>query len=105
MDDLDTERTSALQLTMQGRPAEAAAAIRRILTAVGPPDGAQALQLSHSEEAGTRRFDLYVPPHHSGGPLPLLVMLHGGTQNAADFALGTRMSRLAGGREMLFAYP
>ena len=105
MDDLDTGAASALRLTMQGRPAEAAAAIRRILTTVGPPDGVQALQLSHSEEAGTRRFDLYVPPRHPGGPLPLLVMLHGGTQNAADFALGTRMSRLAEGHEMLVAYP
>ncbi|HEY4419185.1 MAG TPA: PHB depolymerase family esterase [Pseudonocardia sp.] len=105
MDDLDSGTTSALQLTEEGRPAEAAAAIRRILTTVGPPDGVQALQLSHTEDAGTRRFDLYVPPNHPGGRPPLLVMLHGGTQNAADFALGTRMSRLAGGHEMLVAYP
>ena len=104
MDDLDAGTASALQLTVQGRPAEAAAAIRRILTTAGPSEGVQALQLSHSE-AGTRRFDLYVPPHHPGGPPPLLVMLHGGTQTAADFALGTRMGRLAAAHEMLVAYP
>lgn len=105
MDDPDTGIASVLQLTREGRTAEAAAAIRRILTAVDPPDGVQVLQLSHSEEAGTRRFDLYVPPHHPGGTPPLLVMLHGGTQDAADFARGTRMSRLAGGHGMLVAYP
>lgn len=42
----------------------------------------------HAE--GTRHFRLYVPPR-SATPLPLVVMLHGCTQDADDFATGTRM--------------
>jgi poly(hydroxyalkanoate) depolymerase family esterase len=103
--DPDSGIVSAMQLTQDGRPDEAAAAIRHILSSDSPADGIRVLQLSHAEAAGTRRFDLYVPPHHPGGPPPLVVMLHGGSQNAADFAHGTRMNRLAGGHGMLVAYP
>ena len=54
---------------------------------------------------GARNFKLYVPSTYAGTPLPLVVMLHGCTQNPDDFALGTRANRWAEARGCLVAYP
>jgi poly(hydroxyalkanoate) depolymerase family esterase len=79
-------------------------ALRRT-RAVPVPAGASFEERSFSNAAGVRSYKLYVPSTRCGEPLPLVVMLHGCTQDPDDFALGTRMNELAEEQGLLVAYP
>ena len=70
-----------------------------------PSASGQFLSKQFSSDAGTRNYKLYVPSSYVGSPAPLLVMLHGCTQDPDDFALGTRANRWAESRRYLVVYP
>lgn len=61
-------------------------------------------RMLYSSDAGSRSYDLYLPQERASGQ-PLVVMLHGGGQDAADFAVGTRMHELGEERGFAVAYP
>ena len=53
----------------------------------------------------TGRYKLYVPPNHAGRSLPLVVLLHGCTQDPDDFAAGTGMNERAREQGFYVLYP
>jgi poly(hydroxyalkanoate) depolymerase family esterase len=84
---------------------EGVAGRRMKSAAVDLPAGAKFETYDFANEAGSRRYKLYVPSRYKGGALPLVVMLHGCTQSPDDFAAGTRMNECAEEQGLLVAYP
>ena len=68
------------------------------------PPGAAFRSATYTGAAGTRPYQLFVPAR-PGQPAPLVVMLHGCTQTAADFAAGTRMNEVAEAYGAYVLYP
>ena len=69
------------------------------------PRPARFLESSFTGAAGTRAFKLFAPGGFEGESLPLVVMLHGCTQDPDDFAVGTRMNELAQEHGVFVLYP
>jgi poly(hydroxyalkanoate) depolymerase family esterase len=60
---------------------------------------------NYCNAAGMRHYKLYVPSTYTGEAVPLVVMLHGCTQDPDDFARGTQMNVLAEEMQCLVLYP
>ncbi|SAL18183.1 PHB depolymerase family esterase [Caballeronia udeis] len=107
----------AMKLLRTRGPQEATAALQRALgghAQPAPQTNTDAPAVTYpgtftthtfSNAAGHRNYKLYVPKHHNGRPLPLVVMLHGCTQDADDFAAGTQMNALAERDGCIVVYP
>jgi poly(hydroxyalkanoate) depolymerase family esterase len=70
-----------------------------------PGASGQFLHQRYSCHSGARNYKLYVPSGDNTSALPLVVMLHGCTQNPDDFATGTRANRWAEDKRCLVVYP
>jgi poly(hydroxyalkanoate) depolymerase family esterase len=69
------------------------------------PEGGKFIEATYDNSAGSRTYKLYIPGGYRGQAIPLVVMLHGGTQSPNDFAAGTRMNAIAEEQTCLVAYP
>ena len=60
---------------------------------------------THAFRSRGHRYKIYIPPEHAGHDAPLIVMLHGCTQNPDSFAASTRMNALAREKGCFILYP
>ncbi|EJM97551.1 PHB depolymerase family esterase [Herbaspirillum sp. YR522] len=91
--------------------------LRKLLTGLGTgpapwsnlpgaaPDADTADEKFISSTLRGRRYKTYVPSSYRGQAMPLVVMLHGCTQDPDDFARGTQMNALAEEKGFVVLYP
>ena len=71
-----------------------------------PAETGQFIMREITTEHGTRRYKLYIPGGYDGSKtVPLVVMLHGCTQDPDDIARGTRFNESAEEKGVIVAYP
>ena len=70
-----------------------------------PNENGEFIAITLATPKGTRHGKLFVPAAHHGQAMPLMVMLHGCTQNPDDFAAGTGMNDLASEAGFFVLYP
>ena len=68
-------------------------------------NGGEFIAGSHAAAGSERSYRLFVPPGAGARPLPMVVMLHGCTQSAEDFAAGTAMNEIAREQGFFVLYP
>jgi poly(hydroxyalkanoate) depolymerase family esterase len=88
--------------------AEDAPAAQPRQPSAGEERGSGSFELrSFSSPAGNRAYKVYLPAAAAAAAAPraMVVMLHGCTQSADDFAAGTQMNRLADQHGFLVVYP
>jgi len=95
------------QMSMRAGTQAVKQAIRTSSTPAKPPPGVGDWIKGHAVGAGgMRRYFLFRPHGVSAGErLPLIVMLHGCSQNAGNFASSTRMNAIAAKARALVLYP
>jgi poly(hydroxyalkanoate) depolymerase family esterase len=129
MPDLFKALLKAGRLARKGRTLSAALAVQRSLMAPAKPKRKSSIKAKTSRRkppaavrpqrplpgsfttdefngaAGKLSYRLYTPVGSTRRRLPLVVMLHGCSQFASDFAVGTNMNRLADELGFLVLYP
>ncbi len=90
---------------LPGEPVQGRAKAPAAPPAASPSAEGTTVSGTHTGKAGERAFRLFVPPQAGSGPLPLVVMLHGCTQDPDDFAAGTAMNEAACERGFYVLYP
>lgn len=63
------------------------------------------LDASFINTLGSRTYKVHIPKSYHGQSLPLIVMLHGCTQDPDDFAVGSRMNLLSENSGCFALYP
>ena len=111
---------SATQLVRAGKLAEATASLQRAFFDAGAPspladapapvadapaDATPFVRRRYANAFGARSYKVYAPARLPTRGLPVVVMLHGCTQNPDDFAAGTQMNRLAEEHGLVVVYP
>lgn len=96
-----------------GQVVDALASARKAMAASGQgarpmpaiPTGARYEARRHDSAFGARDYRLFLPSSREAAPQGLVLMLHGCTQNADDFAVGTQMNPLAEAHNLIVVYP
>lgn len=100
-------RLGRRHLARYRRRAVVATAALVVLAAAGPSKAGEPGYEIHQLqwEAARRSYLLHVPPNPSGGPLPLVIALHGAGENAEHFAAATGFAAPADAQGMMVAFP